>query len=69
MLSTEEIIDHLKECSSFIMEKAKSLKENETEWTVNELNTFTDIVKDVSEIHKNICKIHKYKSYAQKIIN
>lgn len=69
MLNTEEIIEHLKECSSFIMEKAKRLKENETEWTINELNTFTDIVKDVSEIHKNICKIHKYKSYAQKIIN
>jgi hypothetical protein len=69
MLNTEETIEHLKECSSFILEKAKRMKDTESEWTVNDLFTFTDIVKDVSEIHKNICKIHKYKSYAQKIIN
>ena len=69
MLNTEETIEHLKDCSSFILEKSKRMKDTESEWTVNDLFTFTDIVKDVSEIHKNICKIHKYKSYVQKIIN
>lgn len=62
-------IEHIKECSDFILEKAIRMKENTAEWTVNDLFTFTDIIKDVSEIHKNICKIYKYKSYAQKIIN
>lgn len=61
-------LDRIKECSDFILEKAIKMKENTSEWTVNDLFTFTDIIKDVSEIHKNICKIHKYKSYAQKII-
>lgn len=63
------ILDHIKECSDFILEKATKMKENTSEWTVNDLYTFTDIIKDVSEIHKNICKIYKYKSYAQKIIS
>lgn len=63
------ILEHIKECSDFILEKATRMKENTAEWTVNDLSTFTDIIKDVSEIHKNICKIYKYKNYAQKIIN
>lgn len=69
MYSTEETVDHIKECSSFILDKIKKMKDNETNWTVNELYMFTDIVKDVSEIHKNICKIHKYKTYSQEILN
>lgn len=61
-------LEHIKECSDFILEKAIKMKENTTEWTVNDLFMFTDIVKDVSEIHKNICKINKYKSYSQTLV-
>lgn len=62
-------IEHLEEMSAFILDKCIKMKQNTEVWSVNDLFMFTDIVKDVSEIHKNICKIHKYKSYAQKIIN
>ena len=63
-----KIVEHLENCSEFILEKATKMKENHTEWSVNDLFMFTDIVKDVSEIHKNICKMHKYKAYSEKLI-
>lgn len=61
-------IEHLEEMSSFILDKCEKMKQNTEVWSVNDLFMFTDIVKDVSEIHKNICKIHKMKSYAQTLV-
>lgn len=53
---------------SFILDKCEKLKQNTEVWSVNDLFMLTDIVKDVSEIHKNICKIHKLKSYTQTLV-
>lgn len=61
-------IEHLEEMSSFILDKCEKMKQNTEVWSVNDLFMLTDIVKDVSEIHKNICKIHKLKSYAQTLV-
>ena len=61
-------IEHLEEMCSFILDKCEKLKQNTEVWSVNDLFMLTDIVKDVSEIHKNICKIHKLKSYAQTLV-
>ena len=61
-------IEHLEEMSSFILDKCEKLKQNTEIWSVNDLFMLTDIVKDVSEIHKNICKIHKLKSYTQTLV-
>lgn len=61
-------IEHLEEMSAFILDKCEKLKQNTEVWSVNDLFMLTDIVKDVSEIHKNICKIHKLKSYAQTLV-
>ena len=61
-------IEHLEEMSAFILDKCEKLKQNTEVWSVNDLFMLTDIVKDVSEIHKNICKIHKLKSYTQTLV-
>ena len=61
-------IEHLEEMSAFILDKCEKLKQNTDVWSVNDLFMLTDIVKDVSEIHKNICKIHKLKSYTQTLV-
>lgn len=61
-------IEHLEEMSAFILDKCEKMKQNTEVWSVNDLFMLTDIVKDVSEIHKNICKIHKLKSYAQTLV-
>ena len=63
-----ETLTHLEEMSAFILEKCEKMKQNTEVWSVNDLFMFTDIVKDVSEIHKNICKINKMKSYAQTLV-
>ena len=61
-------IQHLEELSDFILDKCVKIQQNTEAWSVNDLFMFTDIVKDVSEIHKNICKIHKYKNYSQTLV-
>lgn len=61
-------IQHLEELSDFILDKCVKMQQNTEAWSVNDLFMFTDIVKDVSEIHKNICKIYKYKSYSQTLV-
>lgn len=61
-------IEHLEEMSAFILDKCEKMKQNTEVWSVNDLFMLTDIVKDVSEIHKNICKIYKLKSYAQTLV-
>lgn len=67
-MDNTKAIEHLEEMSAFILEKCEKILQNTQVWSVNDLFMFTDIVKDVSEIHKNICKIHKMKSYAQTLV-
>lgn len=67
-MDNTKTIEHLEEMSSFILDKCEKMKQNTEVWSVNDLFMFTDIVKDVSDIHKNICKIHKLKSYAQTLV-
>lgn len=61
-------IQHLEELSDFILDKCVKIQQNLEAWSVNDLFMFTDIVKDVSEIHKNIYKINKYKNYSQTLV-
>lgn len=67
-MDNTKAIEHLEEMSAFILEKCEKILQNTQVWNMNDLFMFTDIVKDVSEIHKNICKIHKMKSYTQTLV-
>lgn len=59
---THEEIHTLKEqyctTSTGIMNKVTDICKTKKSWTIVELGEITDIVKDLSEIHKNIAKIY-----------
>ena len=50
--------DHIHACAESIIEKVKAVKNVKPEMTLDEIFKLADIVKDVSEIEKNLAKTH-----------
>lgn len=50
-----QLIDY----SSVILEKVETYYKSKTKWNVDELGKVVDILKDVSQIHKNCAKCCK----------
>lgn len=53
-----EFCDKLDHASHTVLEKADTIYKNKSGWTVEELGKFVDILKDLSEISKNVAKTH-----------
>ena len=56
--SYEELCEKVEHAAHTIIEKADTIYKTKPAWSVDELGKFADIVKDVSEIHKNVAKAH-----------
>lgn len=50
--------DSIHTCAESIMEKIKAVKNVKPEMTLDEIYKIADIIKDVSEIEKNLAKTH-----------
>ena len=53
-----EFCEKIDNAAHVVLEKADTIYKTKSGWSVDELGKFVDIIKDVSEIHKNIAKTH-----------
>ena len=52
-----EIKEHYSATTKGIMNKAMDICKTKKSWTLVELGEIADIIKDLSEVHKNIAKV------------
>ncbi|MBR6515426.1 MAG: hypothetical protein IKT40_01075 [Bacilli bacterium] len=53
-----EFCEKLEHAAHTILEKADTIYKTKPTWSIDELGEFADIIKDVSEMHKNVAKAH-----------
>lgn len=58
----QEIKDHYSLTTKGIMNKVTDICKTKKSWTLVELGEIADIIKDLSEVHKNIAKVYHYMS-------
>lgn len=57
-MTPEEMTETLKKGFQMVVEHAQALGQSKDKWSAEELMMMSDLVKDMSEVHKNIAKAH-----------